>query len=334
MLSTVYLSAVLAGITSLLSPFFWRSLLLRLGTFDLPNYRSSHSQKTLRGGGIGALSGIVVAVIFLIFFIEEDYLSPLFIIFLTGILVGIIGLIEDLKGLRSSIRALSQLIIGLGLGITLWQYFDSVVWWIPAVTIFFAANVNFTNFMDGVNGISSIHGIVVGGIFAVIGLSHDMTWVVVAGITIVFSFGAFLPWNLIPPHMFLGDVGSYLLGGLTASISLTCIFAGVNPVLAFAPLSIYWLDTVTTLMRRLISKEPIFNAHRMHIYQRMTDLNLSHLRVAIVVGSFTLLVSLTALIIFSIDVKGLWLSGLFLVLEWILYLLLPSFLNKKLEVEK
>jgi dTDP-4-dehydrorhamnose reductase len=143
--------------------------------------------------------------------------------------------------------------------------------------------------MDGINAISSLHGLVVGLSFAGMGAIAGHHWLVIAGLLIAVSFGTFLPWNLVPPGVFLGDVGSYLLGGAIAATALAAAFAGLPLIVAVSPLTVYLADTLVTLVRRSARGEPILSAHRTHTYQRLTDTGLSHLAVALIVSFLTVL---------------------------------------------
>lgn len=287
----IVIIAVVGGVVSVLSPFFWRSFLVRVGAFDVPNHRSSHNVRTLRGGGIGALTAFVVCIFIV------GFGNPLWGIDLSGsmavlsaaVLIGFVGFWEDLKGIPALIRALLQLSIGLMIAAYLYFYFDLQYFLIPLVALFFAANVNFTNFMDGINGISCVHALVAGCVYTCLGLFYSMSWLSAVGILTAVIFAGFLPWNLRPPHMFLGDVGSYLLGGMTATVTIAGVSAGISPVIMLSPLVIYWGDTVTTLFKRVLRRMPIFDAHRMHVYQRLVDNGFSHLGVAILVGVLTVL---------------------------------------------
>ncbi|WP_353057970.1 NAD-dependent epimerase/dehydratase family protein [Propionimicrobium sp. PCR01-08-3] len=210
--------------------------------------------------------------------------------------VSILGLIEDIRGVPVSIRAALQLVIGaLSSGLLLLNAGVNLAW-LPLAALFFAANVNFANFMDGVNGISSLQGLVVGFAFCALGLVTGLTWLASLGLILGMAFIAFLPWNLVSSGMFLGDVGSYLLGGLVATIATAAIIEGVHPIAALAPLTIYWADTVSVLVRRTLRGEPIFKAHRSHVFQRLTSTGLSHVTVALLVSAFTLATSALGLL--------------------------------------
>lgn len=297
MSNEMLVSAVVAAIVSLLFPFLLRPLLIRMAIFDVPNHRSSHTKPTLRGGGISALAGIVLggACLLTVSPVEREF--PFIVVLSVSVLVAGVGLVEDVKGIPVLIRALLQLGLGVTIGLVAVVIGGEAWIWVPFFAIAFAYHVNATNFMDGINGISALHGAVVGTSFAAIGILNSINWLFGAGILIAVCFLAFLPWNLLPPGMFLGDVGSYLLGGSVAAVMVMAFAAGVHPLAVIGPVCIYWADTCATLFRRFLNGEPVFHAHRTHTYQRLTDLDLSHVQVSALVSAFSTMTAITGLAI-------------------------------------
>ena len=320
----IFVTAIIAAVVSLFSPLVLRPLLLRLGTFDVPNHRSSHTKPTLRGGGIAPLAGIIVGGTCLSLLIPGVGGWPFNTILFISILMAIVGLIEDIKGVPIVYRAGLQLGLG-GIAGAVAVAISGELWaWALFVALAFAYHVNATNFMDGINGISALHGGVVGANFIVLGLLNSMTWMTGAGLLLSLSFLAFLPWNLLPPGMFLGDVGSYLLGGCSAAMMIIALAVGIHPLAVIGPVCIYWIDTFTTLVRRLLNHEPVFQAHRTHIYQRLTNLDLTHMQVSSVVTAFSIMAALAGLAIELDWINSV--SGLIaLLLIMVGYMITPRF---------
>ncbi|RMB61888.1 hypothetical protein EAX62_04620 [Tessaracoccus antarcticus] len=220
---------------------------------------------------------------------ERDGVAFVLLIVTASCLVGVVGLVEDVRGLRVSVRLALQLLLGVGVGLVLVPTAGSHWIIVPLSALGFAAYVNFANFMDGINGISSLHGLTAGLAFSAMGGILGYSWLMLAGLLVAVAFFVFLPWNIRPPGMFLGDVGSYLLGGSLSAIAIVAIAVGVHPVAAFSPLCIYLADTLATLVRRALKGESLHHAHRTHFYQRLSGAGLSHLAVAAVVSFLTAL---------------------------------------------
>ena len=141
---------------------------------------------------------------------------------------------------------------------------------VGAVTI--PAIVNAFNFMDGINGISGGTAVAWGAVTAseraLAGRGRTQ-----AAITAGMGLG-FLPYNVPRASMFLGDVGSYLLGSGIAVTVLESAFTNGRLDLhgaskAGAPLSLYLADTANTIVRRAFRGESVTEAHREHTYQRL-----------------------------------------------------------------
>lgn len=283
-----------AAAIAAVGPHALRPLLRRAGALDVPNHRSLHEQATLRGGGTAPLLGLALGGMLAVPLLEAPQAFALSAVIGAGVATGIVGLLEDLRGLPVLARAAFQFLVGVAISGVLLYQFGGDLFWVPLAAVFFAANVNFTNFMDGVNAISGLHGLVVGASFAMVGFAHGLPWLLLSGLLVAVVFLAFLPWNLTPPGMFLGDVGSYLLGGAVAASAIGALVFGVAPLTVLAPLAIYWTDTVAALVRRGLRGERIFEAHRSHVFQRLTDTGLCHVSVAVLVAGLTLLCSAVA----------------------------------------
>ncbi|GAA3863933.1 glycosyltransferase family 4 protein [Tessaracoccus defluvii] len=340
MLTSVWGAVVLAGLVAVAAPLILRPFLRRFGVQDVPNHRSSHSRPTLRGGGLAPLAGLTLGCVVAIFALgpgaePEGSLtdvptlltgaaeaSPLLLVCAIAAATGLLGLVEDLRGLPVLVRAAGQCAAGAAL-LTVLSISIGFYWmWIPLGALCFAAYVNIANFMDGVNGISSLHGLATGLSFTALGWMSSTDWMVISGLLLATCFITFLPWNLIRPGMFLGDVGSYLLGGAVAAIAITAMATGLPVMAIVAPMAIYVADTMTTLVRRALRGEPILHSHRTHTYQRLTDLGLSHMAVSALVTLLTVVCSLSGLAVAAGAVSEL--SGaLVITAAIVVYLALP-----------
>ncbi|TYC99642.1 glycosyltransferase family 4 protein [Arthrobacter echini] len=271
---------------SVLLPFVVAPLLRRLGVIDIPNDRSSHSTPVIRGMGLAVAAAVLVALVLSLAtgLVAVDRSLVLAVIAMTGAAAAL-GWMEDFRGLSIRTRASVQLLIGvIGTVALATTIEDSSYWWVPVGAIAVATYINTANFMDGINGISGMHGIVVGLFYGWAGMLSDQLWLTVSGLVVAAAFAGFLPWNLGRGFVFLGDVGSYLLGAAIAAIAVTGLLAGVYLEYLLSPVLIYLADTFTTFLRRARRGERLYAAHRQHVYQRLTETGLSHVQVAVFVS--------------------------------------------------
>jgi len=281
----VALVTVLAVAASLV---LLRPFLARRQLFDVPNPRSSHTTPTLRGGGLGIATGLLVGLGVAAALAPANGTPAIAAVSLAVVALASVGFAEDLRGLPVSVRLLAQLVsitiptaglvllAGLPTGLGVLVAFAGVFY------------VNTANFMDGVNGISGLHGLVVGAYFAAVGFIRGDNGLMLAAIAVGAAFLSFLPWNVPRARMFMGDVGSYALGGAAWALAAVALAIGVNPLTAVAPLLVYTADVSFTLARRALRRASLTQAHREHVYQQVEQLTHSHPKAAGLVTVSTL----------------------------------------------
>lgn len=352
--SVVMLLTFIATILlSLFLPFVVKPLLVKLGVMDVPNERSSHQKPVLRGLGLAVLIAIVtvegvITLYSAVRFPADTTWIPLLIITLGTLFAGLLGLSEDLRGVSVPVRSMCLLLIagsvstaliwvvretqsGATLGLEVWN----LPLWVLALlaiygVLFISSYINVANFMDGLNGISGLHGVIAGLTFAAAGLIYmGGGWLTIVGLTLAAGFAGFLPWNLTKPGAFLGDVGSYLLGGAVAITSFAALVSGVPILATIGPMIIYFGDVGTTLVKRLRAGHKWDEPHKEHAYQRLQQLGMSHLAASSINAAFTLAASVLGLV--SIFVAPVWwlllvVAGLALV---VIYQLLPRLLSRR-----
>ncbi len=204
-----------------------------------------------------------------------------------------IGLAEDLRGLSVRLRLVLQALVGTATGLALVlparTTFGTAIALVAAVWLVGYANA--FNFMDGVNGISAAHTILGGAAFATLGLLYGSHVLIGAGAVVAAAAATFLPWNAGRAYIFLGDVGSYGLGGILGTLAIYGFVAGIPAEAVIAPLALYLADTGWTLARRAYQGEAWHRPHRTHAYQQLTDAGCSHQQVTLVTVIFSLAVS-------------------------------------------
>jgi len=265
-----------------------RGFALRKGILDIPNPRSSHVAATPRGGGLAFVIVFLVAALIFVFLFSSS--RNLWIALLGGgALVSIVGWIDDRRELSSWLRlffyglaivwavywigGLPRIETGIGV-VHLGLLGYGVAWF---VTFTF---VNLYNFMDGIDGLAAGEGLVAsaaaGGILAIAG-----DWeLAVACWVLAAALAGFLRWNWPPAKIFMGDVGSNFLGFVFCILAIASENRGSMPILVWVILlSVFWVDGVATLTKRLLHGKPPYEAHREHAYQRAVQMGYSHKQV-------------------------------------------------------
>ncbi|MCL1839015.1 MAG: hypothetical protein FWG47_06880 [Propionibacteriaceae bacterium] len=291
---------VIALILGLLLPAVAQLLLRRMKLVDVPSDRSSHSQPTLRGGGIapavvivigwglGLALGLVQILIsnvaapgVYVWIGEANPASTGTVIVAGAVLFAGLGFVEDVRQLSVTVRLALQGLLGIVMGAALLVSLQWPLWLVPVFCLAAIFAVNASNFMDGINGISSYQGAILGVAAVIVGLLWNATGLVVLGVVIFGAFVGFLPWNFPKARLFLGDVGSYLLGGLFFGVGIWMWAATDSILVGLAPLAVYATDVCVTLVRRALQGKKLTQSHREHAYQLLA-VNSSHTLVTMV----------------------------------------------------
>ena len=290
------------------------SIATKYGLIDVPSHRSSHKSPTIIGGGM--IFSVAILVHALLFPSINWYFTYAVLI------ISVVGFIDDVITLKQIPRFIFQsiavilLLMGVGL-------LNVSPLYIIIVYVLVTGWLNTFNFMDGINGMTSLYSLVV-----LIGIAIftnedsriplSLVYSVQLAI-IIFSF-----YNVrTKARVFAGDVGSLAMGLILAFMIIGLIVEnGRWEFIIFV--SIYGVDSVATIMHRLLKKENIFEAHRTHLYQYLAnELEWSHLIVSFVYA----LAQLIIIIGLYITPKNLWVY--YFVLTLVLISLLYIFIRFK-----
>ena len=278
---------------------------------DKPNERSSHTSVTLRGGGVLFWVGV------LFYFLMSGWQYPWFFAGLT--LVAAISFADDVK-LQSPIVRLVLQFIGLLLMSIQWQLFD-FSWIIVVLVIVVSVGVlNAFNFMDGINGITGGYSLAV---LASLWYVNNYVTAFVDNNLIYLVFLALLVFNFfnfrIKAKCFAGDVGAVSIAFILIFIlGMLIIKTGDLSYIAF--LLVYGVDSVLTIVHRILLKENITEPHRMHLYQLLSnELKVPQLLVSTIYAVLQLLISFGFIMFYSVS---LWYLVIVAVLLTVVYLII------------
>lgn len=312
MIWTLLILATGTALASAVMVWIVRGQLLRHEILDTPNARSSHDVPTPRGGGIGVMSVLLPVWVVIAFALpSEPGLTARWIIPLGAIALASVSWIDDLRNLGALPR-LGVQIIAVITGVLMLPgpvFHGLLPLWLDAaiVVLGWIWFVNLFNFMDGIDGISGVETIGVGGGvaligFLVIGTHTPLAW---HGLAIAAAAAGFLVWNWHPARIFLGDIGSIPLGYLLGWLLLVLAASGYLQAAIILPLY-YLVDATLTLLQRLQRGEKIWQAHRAHYYQRAVQNGRSHAQVSLAVGATNLALIALAVLSTTLAAHTLW----------------------------
>lgn len=280
----------------------------RRNLIDEPGMRRSHSVPTPRGGGIG----IVVAIIACALVPAVGWSRiPLFAWWLVPPVAGIalVGWIDDHGGLSAARRfamhcaaaAWTFVVPAVLPGLFADASVAPAVPWpevAAALVVALAAVwwINLHNFMDGIDGILALQAVFV---LAVVSALTARTF---AGASLQFmvwiaAVAGFVPFNFPRARIFMGDVGSGVLGFLIAVA--VCWQAGLPDAASASGLvacSAFVTDATCTLVSRMLRGRRWYSAHREHLYQWLVRCGNSHARVVAFYMGWNLLIVLPVIV--------------------------------------
>lgn len=259
---------------------------------DAPNERSSHTAPTPRGGGVGILVAFIVAGLTLR--IPTTFLFA-------AVLVSAISFYGDYFRLSVRFRLAVQLVsagmllfpllpkLGAHFALSTFGFAPFLFFLIlPLIFLFMIGTANFYNFMDGIDGIAGLSGVIAFGLLGAYTLNRPpadafQTPLSLLAIAIALACLGYLPFNLPRARVFMGDVGSILLGFVFAALVLT-LARNYQEMLCFAALLFpFYADELTTMAVRLQDRENLAQSHRRHLYQLLAnEFGMAHWKVTLI----------------------------------------------------
>lgn len=249
---------------------------------DEPGERRSHTQTTVRGGGIG----IVLTLGLVMLVLRRFIFDPPFAAFAIGVvLVAGIGWVDDHRPLsprvRLAVHALASLLFAVGLAVTVANTTVAIASGVLAFALCLVLT-NVWNFMDGIDGIAASSAVL--AVVPAALLAGDYWSLLAVGLAAACI--GFLPWNFPRARLFMGDVGSGALGFTVAALAMATVlqlpvpamlqgqaeesplfWLARNAILVSLPFAPFLVDASMTLGRRIMRREPWWMPHVQHSYQ-------------------------------------------------------------------
>lgn len=258
---------------------------------DKPNERSLHTSPIPRSGGVAILAGMLAgtALVMFIFGAIPD-------IWLLAALVPVTGVsyLDDRAGVPVLLRLLAHF---AGAGLLVWGaglvYQGGMLpgidgprlLWLGGLFVLVCVvwMINLYNFMDGMDGLAAGMAVIGFSFFAVMGWQAGNMLFAQISFVIAGAVGGFLVFNFPPARIFMGDMGSSVLGLLAAAFSLWGARDGILPlwaaILIFSP---FIVDASVTIIRRMYRGEKIWQAHKTHFYQQLVQAGWGHRKTVLV----------------------------------------------------
>jgi len=316
--------------------FTWpvRTLAIRLGAMDAPNMaRKTQAEPVPYLGGVSIALGVSVVTFAALFFSDDNavIIERGLTAIIPALLLGIVGLIDDLRSLSAWPRLVIQTVIGTLIAFILVQTgtlgiaFNSDVLNVFITIIWIVGVCNSINFFDNVDGAAS--GAVAIAAIGVFIIAFDRGQVLLSALSIV-TAGAtigFLMWNKSPAKIYMGDAGALFLG-IIISVATIRLNPGITPTwqslaIPLILLAVPLLDTCVAVFSRLARGLSPLTAGKDHLSHRLVRAGLTRPMAAISLWSASGVCALFALgVYFFADSLGTILIGIFATV-WLVALL-------------
>jgi UDP-GlcNAc:undecaprenyl-phosphate GlcNAc-1-phosphate transferase len=263
---------------------------IRLGLLKAPAERTMHTAPMPHLGGVAMAAAFVAAVVLF------DGRLPHLDGYLLGAAVALgVGLVDDIRSIRPSVKLLGQVVAALVLALSGVR----VAWitnptggpvavgafGIPLTVFWVVAVMNTVNLIDGLDGLAGGVTVIASLAMSAVALHQHAMAAAVAGFGLAGAALGFLRYNFYPASIFMGDTGSNFLGYTLAALAVLGTAKDATTITLAAPvlaLALPIFDTGFAIFRRVRQGRPIGEPDRGHIHHRLVDLGLGHRRAVLI----------------------------------------------------
>ena len=298
---------------------------LYLGAVDVPNERRINQES------IPSLGGLAIFFSFLLSLMILGIADRFYGVIISSSLIVLLGVIDDLYEISARLKLSGQLaaaliLLLLGVKIELITNPSGGVYYlgylsIPITLSWLVGVTNTVNLIDGLDGLAAGVSIIAAVTLGVIAYQQGQSQVLLLIVPLVGAALGFLPYNLNPAQIFMGDTGSMFLGfslGAVAVISYLKTITVLTILISILALGVPMLDTIFAILRRKLTGNPLFEADKEHLHHKLLRLGLKQFEVMGIIYLISIFLALVAVGMHSADFK----QGLILLCSTFLLLVL------------
>ena len=307
LLAYVLLALLLALVVSFLMTPVVKTFAYKVGAIDVPkDNRRMHKTPIPRMGGLAIFAGFLISSLIFIP-LGKEFRA----ILLGALILVVLGIIDDVVALKAQVKFLGQIVAALipvlaGVNIHGFAnpfhsgYTSLGVLSVPITVLWIVGITNAVNFIDGLDGLAC-------GVSAIATVTMFIIAVLFGESYVAFTMAAlagaclgFLPYNMNPAKIFMGDTGSMFLGYILAVTSIQGLFkmyAVISFMVPFLILGVPFFDITFAVIRRLAKHQNPMTADRGHIHHRLIDMGLSQKQSVAIVYMLTGVLGLAAVLL-------------------------------------
>ncbi|MCI8689349.1 MAG: undecaprenyl/decaprenyl-phosphate alpha-N-acetylglucosaminyl 1-phosphate transferase [Oscillibacter sp.] len=308
----VVLALLAALMVSFLMTPVVKTFAYKIGAVDVPkDSRRMHKIPIPRLGGLAIFIGFMVSILLLVDIRGNAQLQS---ILLGAVIIVVLGVVDDIMALPAMLKFVVQIIAALipalnGVVIQAFSnpnVFSDNPYWVlgmlsvPFTVLWIVAITNSVNLIDGLDGLANGVSAISATTMLVIALLASEAQVAIVMAALVGACVGFMPYNLNPAKMFMGDTGATFLGYILATMSIQGLFkfyAVISFAVPFLILGLPIFDTSFAFIRRIAHGQSPMHADRGHIHHRLIDMGLNQKQAVATLYVISAILGLSAVVL-------------------------------------
>ncbi|MEG2137023.1 MAG: MraY family glycosyltransferase [Oscillospiraceae bacterium] len=310
LLGGVAAALLVAALVSFITTPVVKAFAQKVGAIDVPkDGRRMHDHPIARMGGLAIVLGFMLSVILFV-----DITKSMQGMLLGGVIIVVLGIFDDIYSLPAMFKFVVQIVAALvavlsGNVISVLSnpnifsanpYWDLGVLAIPITVIWIVAITNAVNLIDGLDGLAVGVSTISSMTLLVIAMAFSEGEVSILMAALAGACIGFMPYNLNPAKIFMGDTGSTFLGFILATVSIQGLFKFpmiISFAVPFLMLGLPIFDTAFAFIRRISHGQNPMHADRSHVHHRLIDMGFSQKQAVAVLYMISAILGLSAVVL-------------------------------------
>lgn len=284
-----------------------RVLAQKIGAVDVPkDERRLHKEPIPRLGGLAIFYGFIVAVLCFV-----EITTAVRGVIIGAVIIVTLGVVDDVKPLPAMLKLIVQIfaawvVVSQGVRIDVFtnpfvadSYFALGAWAVPVTILWIVGITNAVNLLDGLDGLAVGVSSITAVTLVVISMIMRNEAIAILAVALAGAGFGFMPFNIHPAKLFMGDTGSTFLGFMLASISIMGLFkayAMISFAVPFFILALPIFDTGFAIIRRVLQGKSPMSPDRGHLHHRLIDQGFTQKQAVITLYTISSLLSLSAVV--------------------------------------
>ncbi|MCL2084864.1 MAG: undecaprenyl/decaprenyl-phosphate alpha-N-acetylglucosaminyl 1-phosphate transferase [Oscillospiraceae bacterium] len=309
----VVLAFAVAGIVSFGASPLVKRFARMVGAVDVPgDERRVHKKPITRLGGLAIFLGFLAAVL-----IFNDLGPQIRGVMIGAIIIVMLGVLDDIAHLKAWIKLIGQITAALvpamaGVVIQTLSdprfffrdgappYFELGAWSVPVTVVWIVLITNSVNLIDGLDGLAVGVSSIASLSMLIIAVALMIPDVAILMAALAGACVGFMPYNLNPAKMFMGDTGALFLGYILATSSILGLFkfyALISFAVPFLVLALPIFDTAAAIVRRLSKGRNPMSPDRSHVHHRLMDMGFTQKQAVAILYAMSAVLGMTAVML-------------------------------------